>query len=580
MAYTPPPRPASEVDLGFERRRAVRWFSPPLLARAGMKVMLSAAFGDYLDKRELQQAFNDWVPDDHAADDELWLDVIADTADGFNATYTVAWCASQQSLRPEGCDRPLPRGTYLILAGDEVYPLGSPAEYENRFIGPYKAALPWTDDAHPVMYAMPGNHDWYDGLTGFMRVFGQENWVGGRQTAQRRSYFALGLPHRHWLWGIDIQNDAYVDSAQIAYFRRAGKLMKDGDRLILCSAKPSWTDVENPDAYRNLEFVERRLVPPHVDTILMLSGDSHHYAHYTNIDDEGHTRAKVTAGGGGAFLSATHLLPDVVDVPKSVLGENDPPHALERFDLVATYPSKARSRRMSFGALLVGWRNPTFVIIPAILNLLLFVANTSGLRPDAGAIEDVAPGWDYGELLTGRFRGPLFVVLALALWLLLAGFYKVKKSTTRWVAMIERAVAGALHTAGHLLAFGVVALAAIRIVDAMGLEGAWFTIAAAVLVLVFGAVVGSIVFGLYLVIALAVFKRHANENFSASRYESYKNFLRLHIGPDGVTVYPIGIDKPCTHWNVAAQSASPEDSYLAPVSGSIATHLIEPPFTV
>ena len=97
-----------------------------------------------------------------------------------------------------------------------------PAEYENRFLGPFKAALPWTDADHPVMYAIPGNHDWYDGLTGFMRVFGQETWVGGRQTKQRRSYFAIGLPHRHWLWGIDIQNDAYVDSAQIAYFRRAG----------------------------------------------------------------------------------------------------------------------------------------------------------------------------------------------------------------------------------------------------------------------------------------------------------------------------------------------------------------------
>jgi hypothetical protein len=356
--------------------------------------------------------------------------------------------------------------------------------------------------------------------------------------------------------------------------------MKDGDRLILCSAKPSWTDVENPDAYRNLEFVERKLVPPRVDTILMLSGDSHHYAHYTNIDDEQHVRAKVTAGGGGAFLSATHLLPDTVDVPKSVLGENDPPHALERFDLVTTYPTKARSRRMTFGAFFVGWRNPTFVIIPAILNLLLFVANTSGLRPDAGAIEDVAPSWNYGELLTGRFRGPLFVVLALALWSLLAGFYKVKKTTTRWVAMVERGVAGLLHTAAHLLAFGLVALAAIRIVDAAGFEGAWFTVAAAVLVLVFGAVVGWIVFGAYLVVALAVFKRHAIENFSASRYESYKNFLRLHIGPEGVTVYPIGIDKPCKDWRVAAQTLSPEDSYLAPASGSIATHLIEPPFTV
>ena len=95
MPYTPPPRPASESELGFEQRRPVQWFSPPLLARAGMKVMLSAAFGDYLDKRELQLAFENWVPDDHAGDAELWLDVIADTADGFDPTYTVAWCASQ-----------------------------------------------------------------------------------------------------------------------------------------------------------------------------------------------------------------------------------------------------------------------------------------------------------------------------------------------------------------------------------------------------------------------------------------------------------------------------------------------------
>jgi hypothetical protein len=182
--------------------------------------------------------------------------------------------------------------------------------------------------------------------------------------------------------------------------------------------------------------------------------------------------------------------------------------------------------------------------------------------------------------LTGRFRGPLFVVLALLLWLLLAGFYKVKKSTTKWVALIERTIAGALHTAAHLLAFALVALAAIAIVDAIGLEGAWFTIGAAVLVLVFGAVLGSFVFGTYLVVAFAMFKRHENENFSSGRYETYKNFLRLHIGPEGVTIYPIGIDKPCTEWKVVAQPASSEDSYLAPASGTIPTRLIEQPFRV
>src|SRR6478672_6000162 len=105
MIYTPPPRPASEGDLGFARRRPVQWFSPSLLARAGVKVVLSAAFGDYLDKRELQQSLPDWVPTDRAEDDEIWVDIIADTGDGFDPTYTVAWCASQGELQPAGADR-------------------------------------------------------------------------------------------------------------------------------------------------------------------------------------------------------------------------------------------------------------------------------------------------------------------------------------------------------------------------------------------------------------------------------------------------------------------------------------------
>ena len=580
MTYTPPPRPASEAELGFERRWPVQWFSPPVLARAGMKVLLSAAFGDYLDKRELQQSFENWVPADHAEDDEIWIDLIADTADGFDPTYTVAWCASQRELRPDGAEQALPRGRYLVLAGDEVYPIGSPDEYENRFIGPYKAALPWTDLDHPGIFAIPGNHDWYDGLTGFMRVFGQERWIGGRKTLQRRSYFAVGLPHRHWLWGIDIQNDAYVDAAQIAYFKRAARLMKPDDRLILCSAKPSWTDTDDPDSYRNLEFVERELVAKGVDTVLMISGDKHHYAHYDNVDDEGRHRAKVTAGGGGAFLSATHTLPDRVDVPKAVLGEDDPRGARERFDLVSTYPTRAKSRGLTYGALLVGARNPKFLIVPAVLNLLLFAANSAGLRPDEGSIADVATNWSYGDLLTGRFRGSLSIVLVLLLFVLLTAFHKVPKSTPPVLGWVQRIIAGAAHTIAQVLAHGLVAWLAIEITDALDVEGVVFTVVVSSFVLVFGAVLGSLVFGAYLVVCLVVFRRHANEAFSAARYETYKNFLRLHIGADGVTVYPVGIEEPCKDWKLVPVSASPEDSYLAPASGTIKTKLIEPPFTV
>ena len=137
-----------------------------------------------------------------------------------------------------------------------------------------------------------------------MRVFGQQSWIGGRQSVQTRSYFAAALPARWWLWGIDIQSDAYLDSAQIRYFRDVGTAIGAGDRLILCTAKPSWAEGHEPNAYRNLAYVEKNLVPDRCEAVLMISGDSHHYARYRS--DTG--REKITAGGGGAFLSATHAL--------------------------------------------------------------------------------------------------------------------------------------------------------------------------------------------------------------------------------------------------------------------------------
>src|SRR5437870_3574246 len=90
--------------------------------------------------------------------------------------------------------------------------------------GPFGSALPCApEDAHPDLFALPGNHDWYDGLTGFLRIFCQGRWVGGWRTGQTRSYFALKLPHRWWLWAIDISFDAFIDRPQLEYFAAQGR---------------------------------------------------------------------------------------------------------------------------------------------------------------------------------------------------------------------------------------------------------------------------------------------------------------------------------------------------------------------
>nr|BFE81418.1 hypothetical protein GCM10020093_040190 [Planobispora longispora] len=53
---------------------------------------------------------------------------------------------------------------FTIIASDVIYPTGSGNEYDDKFFRPYQ-------DYRAPIYAIPGNHDWYDGLGGFMRVF-------------------------------------------------------------------------------------------------------------------------------------------------------------------------------------------------------------------------------------------------------------------------------------------------------------------------------------------------------------------------------------------------------------------------
>jgi len=64
--------------------------------------------------------------------------------------------------------------------------------------------MPWATP-QPLMLALPGNHDWYDGLTSFLRLFTQGRMIGGWRTEQKRSYFTVQLPHRWWLYAVDIQ---------------------------------------------------------------------------------------------------------------------------------------------------------------------------------------------------------------------------------------------------------------------------------------------------------------------------------------------------------------------------------------
>ena len=68
-----------------------------------------------------------------------------------------------------------------------------------------------------------------------------------------------------------------------------------------------------------------------------------------------------------------------------------------------------------------------------------------------------------------------------------------------------------------------------------------------------------------------------NESFSSLSQQHYKNFLRIHITPEGtVSIYPIGIEKVVTDWK---QKGEGEDMTFDSTAKA-KYYLIEPPIII
>lgn len=396
------PTSATAEQVGFEPQPRLRWFSVRLLLQTAREAVVSQVFGAFVDRRELQASTpidDDDLYVDLSARDELWIDYASDLGDGFNAAAAVASLVGRTGDLPlEGSGARtvmIPPAELLVFGGDEAYPSGSKDDYGNRLVGPYRAMLPWSaepddpasDAPAPARHvlAVPGNHDWYDGLVSFIKLFCQrDRWIGGWRTGQRRSYFAVRLPHGWWLWAIDIQLDADVDEPQLEYFRRVAEQLSPDDGVILCWAKPSWVAAgpKNPEVYAQIEYFQREILRPTGARVrISLSGDTHHYARYEQPDSG---EQKVTAGGGGAYLAGTHNLPDTLRLPPQEA--RDPrKRAAERFRLAAVYPE--HTGRLAWKVLWRIYGNKSFCLVPAVAYLLLaFVldAGWTALTPAAG----------------------------------------------------------------------------------------------------------------------------------------------------------------------------------------------------
>ncbi|MCX3289909.1 metallophosphoesterase [Streptomyces sp. NEAU-H22] len=257
--------------------------------------------------------------------------VIGDTGEGDDPQYAVV-----PGFLKTGQD-----SRFAVLASDVIYPVGSADDYDTKFFRPYQ-------DYRAPIYAIPGNHDWYEDLGGFMRVFCGDapplppeprprpltrGWLrsllwhrprpdAGQRLAEARTLRSAPAqqavqPGPYWaidagpvrIIGIDTGLLGALDAEQGAWLREVSR----GPRpKILVTGSPLYVDGRRePCAVEGGGTVDDVVRDPEHHYVAAIGGDIHNYQRYPVRLDDGRTLQYVVAGGGGAFMHATHTIPRV-----------------------------------------------------------------------------------------------------------------------------------------------------------------------------------------------------------------------------------------------------------------------------
>ncbi|HZN14248.1 MAG TPA: hypothetical protein VFB78_08290 [Acidimicrobiales bacterium] len=551
-------------DIGAVRSRMTRWFDPVQLVRTGFRMLFQTK-----DTRN-STAPNTTPPQpvrDHSSDDELWFDYIADMGDAYDPTAQIAWMAGREALTigsSAAASERLPRGSFLILGGDEVYPYATTKRYAKQLMKPYKHALETTSGAAaPAVFAVPGNHDWYGGLAPWRDIFtaapGSTSSFGGWAVEQTASWWTIKLPHGWWMWGLDTYTDGTINQAQRDHFARASKLLQQGDQVILCTPVPLWHLRENkPDQL----VVIDELVREHIDAAgararVFLAGDSHVFARYLRRpESNGTLEHHITSGGGGAFMHPTHNLASAV--PQTAIDDgavvDQAPFIGGRF-----WPDRHKSREGIVRGALHALRDRQSISLGALIGAL---HASYGLS--AGAeVRGAAPGGGWRGL-QDAFRSATVptagrVATAVAAVLLIAAGIGMARPNTKERAVVRFARrAGVVHGVLQLGIFVVAAALSHWIVGTLA-NGSW---PPAVVPVTLGAVIGAAgTLVCQLVYLSTVNRNHRvndNEAFSMRRYEDGKHFLRCHIDATGqLTIRLIAVDRIRHGWAAALTGGKP-----------------------
>jgi hypothetical protein len=587
---TPSDRAQTERIELVTQEPMVNWLGPGQLLQTGLRAAIAATFGSYADGRQMQAALIPPAtnpPLDFTLKPTVWLDFVADTGDGWDSSYSIAYSISRDTLSIPDVPEALPRADLLVLGGDQVYPTPAQSGYRTRFLDPFRSAFPAdvppkNPPEDPKLVAIPGNHDWYDGLHGFVQLFCTGQYVGRWKTIQRTSYYALQLPHGWWLWGLDLQLESEIDAQQFAYFEDiAHSRLQPGDQIILVTPEPTWIDESErlhrqaggnlselerqAPRFRSLQCIEELIAQSPARLAVVLAGDLHHYARYAPCEEtSADTPHRITCGGGGAFLLGTHDLPKALHFTSG--------HGKQHYKLSRTFPDAQTSRKLRDQAWKLPLKNPAFCcVLAAIYLLYVWVLQSASKVPNAGlnyvtlmqylSLYPITLSNFFSVLPLAVFRGmthsPSAVLLTLAVISGTGAFTASSATERKGRAWIGGAIHGLLHLALALLLlwsagrFNLGTLAprlgysSAAFVD-HPLQVLLFIIEASVL----GGALGGLLFGFWLLMTNRLFHWHQEEVFSSQGIADYKSILRMRLDEAGLTIYPLKIRQVCRKWKL------------------------------
>jgi len=248
--------------------------------------------------------------------------VIGDTGEGD---------ASQHSLRASYLDRVRdPEVKFVVISSDVVYPTGAMRHYEAKFW------LPFMGTTKPV-YAIPGNHDWYDALEGFAATFLEpgaaraamrarvevdkritsttdgriEELIGtasrlkeeyGVPTQLQKAPFFQIQTDSFALFAADTGVARRLDSSQMAWLSGALSEARGKAKMVILG-HPFYAGGMDTVG-DNAEFAALHALLREHDVSIVMAGDTHDLEYYAERQGDPPTTAHhFVNGGGGAYLS-------------------------------------------------------------------------------------------------------------------------------------------------------------------------------------------------------------------------------------------------------------------------------------